>query len=119
MRHIWVTPSTMMSKQNGVRHWRSGNLRQIRGRKRWHREALRSCIGVRRTPMFSIWTLPIARINKRQNSRSDQMSVSRESMKKEKPAQLAGELQIGDLVVCRLGYGAMRITGDGVWGPPK
>ncbi len=25
----------------------------------------------------------------------------------------------GDLEVTRLGYGAMRITGDGVWGPPK
>ena len=25
----------------------------------------------------------------------------------------------GDLPVTRLGFGAMRITGDGVWGPPK
>jgi pyridoxine 4-dehydrogenase len=25
----------------------------------------------------------------------------------------------GDLEVRRLGYGAMRITGDGIWGPPK
>jgi aryl-alcohol dehydrogenase-like predicted oxidoreductase len=25
----------------------------------------------------------------------------------------------GDLVVTRLGFGAMRITGDGIWGPPK
>ena len=25
---------------------------------------------------------------------------------------------LGDLTVRRLGYGAMRITGDGVWGPP-
>ena len=25
----------------------------------------------------------------------------------------------GDLEINRLGYGAMRITGDGVWGPPK
>ncbi len=24
----------------------------------------------------------------------------------------------GDLTVHRLGYGAMQITGDGVWGPP-
>jgi len=24
----------------------------------------------------------------------------------------------GDLEVRRLGYGAMRITGDGIWGPP-
>src|SRR3979409_2539574 len=25
----------------------------------------------------------------------------------------------GDLPVYRLGFGAMRITGEGVWGPPK
>jgi pyridoxine 4-dehydrogenase len=25
----------------------------------------------------------------------------------------------GDLTVNRLGYGAMRVTGDGIWGPPK
>ena len=25
----------------------------------------------------------------------------------------------GDLNVNRLGYGAMRITGKGIWGPPK
>src|SRR5579863_1042587 len=37
----------------------------------------------------------------------------------QKPAQEAGELLIGnDLRVTRLGYGAMRITGKGIWGPP-
>jgi aryl-alcohol dehydrogenase-like predicted oxidoreductase len=30
----------------------------------------------------------------------------------------AGTIDLGDLRVRRLGYGAMRITGDGVWGPP-
>lgn len=30
----------------------------------------------------------------------------------------AGTVQLGDLAVNRLGYGAMRITGKGVWGPP-
>jgi aryl-alcohol dehydrogenase-like predicted oxidoreductase len=30
----------------------------------------------------------------------------------------AGTVALGDLVVNRLGYGAMRITGKGVWGPP-
>ena len=25
----------------------------------------------------------------------------------------------GDITIHRLGYGAMRITGDGIWGPPK
>ncbi len=30
----------------------------------------------------------------------------------------AGPITIGDLEVDRLGYGAMRITGPGIWGPP-
>jgi aryl-alcohol dehydrogenase-like predicted oxidoreductase len=30
----------------------------------------------------------------------------------------AGTIALGDLEVRRLGYGAMRITGEGVWGPP-
>ena len=49
------------------------------------------------------------------------MSVPPGSMsdQQEKPARHAGNLRIGDLVVCRLGYGAMRITGDGAWGPPR
>jgi pyridoxine 4-dehydrogenase len=35
-------------------------------------------------------------------------------------AAAAGTVTIGgDLVVNRMGYGAMRITGEGVWGPPK
>ena len=35
-------------------------------------------------------------------------------------AASAGTFAIGgDLTVTRLGFGAMRITGDGVWGPPK
>lgn len=25
----------------------------------------------------------------------------------------------GDMEVCRMGYGAMRLTGEGVWGPPR
>jgi pyridoxine 4-dehydrogenase len=34
-------------------------------------------------------------------------------------AAQAGEIVIGnDLRVTRLGFGAMRITGDGIWGPP-
>jgi aryl-alcohol dehydrogenase-like predicted oxidoreductase len=31
----------------------------------------------------------------------------------------AGTVKLGDLAVNRLGYGAMRITGKGVWGPPE
>src|SRR5579872_77916 len=35
------------------------------------------------------------------------------------PAAKAGEFVIGgDLRVFRLGFGAMRITGDGIWGEP-
>src|SRR5580658_2858433 len=35
-------------------------------------------------------------------------------------AAAAGTFKIGgDLTVNRLGYGAMRITGEGIWGPPK
>src|SRR5947207_8323602 len=36
------------------------------------------------------------------------------------PAAAAGTLKIGgDLVVNRMGFGAMRITGPGIWGEPK
>ena len=31
----------------------------------------------------------------------------------------SGTIDLGGKTVHRLGYGAMRITGDGVWGPPK
>ncbi|MHB1938700.1 MAG: aldo/keto reductase [Acidobacteriaceae bacterium] len=33
-------------------------------------------------------------------------------------AAAAGTVQLGDLTVHRLGYGAMRLTGNGIWGPP-
>ena len=34
-------------------------------------------------------------------------------------AAAAGTIDIGgDLTVNRMGYGAMRITGDGIWGDP-
>ena len=35
-------------------------------------------------------------------------------------ASLAGQVSLGgELTVNRLGYGAMRLTGEGIWGPPK
>jgi pyridoxine 4-dehydrogenase len=37
----------------------------------------------------------------------------------ETPASQAGTITIGDLTVNRMAYGAMRLTGDGIWGPPK
>ena len=41
-------------------------------------------------------------------------------MSTESLAEKSGTFHLGgDLPVYRLGFGAMRITGDGVWGPPK
>jgi pyridoxine 4-dehydrogenase len=35
-------------------------------------------------------------------------------------ASMAGEISLGgELSVYRLGFGAMRLTGEGIWGPPK
>jgi aryl-alcohol dehydrogenase-like predicted oxidoreductase len=40
--------------------------------------------------------------------------------KKELPAIQAGEISLGnEISVHRLGYGAMRLTGEGIWGSPK
>jgi pyridoxine 4-dehydrogenase len=40
-------------------------------------------------------------------------------MRRELSAAKAGTIEIGgDLTVTRLGYGAMRITGEGIWGDP-
>ncbi|RWR27042.1 oxidoreductase [Sinirhodobacter populi] len=33
-------------------------------------------------------------------------------------ASLSGQFRIGGITINRLGYGAMRITGPGIWGPP-
>lgn len=47
------------------------------------------------------------------------MSKKPSEGKKTGLAEAAGEFAIGnDLQVVRLGFGAMRITGNGVWGPP-
>src|SRR2546421_1019869 len=38
----------------------------------------------------------------------------------DRPARLSATFKIGgDLPVVRLGFGAMRITGPGIWGPPE
>jgi pyridoxine 4-dehydrogenase len=40
--------------------------------------------------------------------------------KKELSASLAGSVSLGgEISVHRLGFGAMRLTGEGIWGPPK
>src|SRR5271165_4276503 len=33
-------------------------------------------------------------------------------------AAASGHFLLGDIKINRLGYGAMRVTGKGVWGPP-
>jgi aryl-alcohol dehydrogenase-like predicted oxidoreductase len=35
------------------------------------------------------------------------------------PATLAGTVRLGDLTVHRMGFGAMRVCGPDIWGPPK
>jgi pyridoxine 4-dehydrogenase len=35
-----------------------------------------------------------------------------------RPVEASGSFQMGDLTVHRLGFGAMRITGKGIWGEP-
>ena len=40
--------------------------------------------------------------------------------KKELSASGAGDVSLGgEISVHRLGFGAMRLTGEGIWGPPK
>src|SRR5882757_4418911 len=34
-------------------------------------------------------------------------------------AMNAGTVKVGSFIVNRLGFGAMRITGQGIWGPPS
>jgi aryl-alcohol dehydrogenase-like predicted oxidoreductase len=46
--------------------------------------------------------------------RNDAMSDAKQTSS----ATAAGTVKLGDLTVNRPGYGAMRITGKGVWGPP-
>jgi pyridoxine 4-dehydrogenase len=39
---------------------------------------------------------------------------------KELSARLVGDISLGgEISVHRLGFGAMRLTGEGIWGPPK
>jgi aryl-alcohol dehydrogenase-like predicted oxidoreductase len=47
------------------------------------------------------------------------MTVSSNGNGNGSPAAAAGTITIGDLTVNRMGFGAMRITGDGIWGEPK
>lgn len=42
-----------------------------------------------------------------------------EGMKTEIRADAAGTVLVGDILVNRLGFGAMRLAGPGVWGRPR
>jgi aryl-alcohol dehydrogenase-like predicted oxidoreductase len=47
-------------------------------------------------------------------------STTSNSLLGEKPAQRSGTFSIGgDLPYTALGFGAMRITGNGIWGEPR
>jgi pyridoxine 4-dehydrogenase len=48
------------------------------------------------------------------------MEVNLNNNKKRLSATLAGNVLLGqELCLNRLGFGAMRLTGEGIWGPPK
>jgi pyridoxine 4-dehydrogenase len=47
------------------------------------------------------------------------LSVDKEPVMKSGNASASGQFKIGAITINRLGYGAMRITGPGVWGEPS
>jgi pyridoxine 4-dehydrogenase len=46
-------------------------------------------------------------------------ATATKSSKHNRPIDASGTFSLGDLRIHRLGFGAMRLTGDGIWGPPK
>jgi aryl-alcohol dehydrogenase-like predicted oxidoreductase len=48
-----------------------------------------------------------------------QPEMSKQASTLRRPVEASGTFVLGDLRVHRLGFGAMRLTGDGVWGPPR
>src|SRR5271156_6565164 len=55
-----------------------------------------------------------------QNMGNQNMGNQNMSEQNEGSASLAGTISLGNkLSVHRLGFGAMRLTGEGIWGPPK
>jgi aryl-alcohol dehydrogenase-like predicted oxidoreductase len=66
------------------------------------------------------WWIAIFEGAKQEEGRPEMKSTSAVQSGAERPAAKAGEFVIGgDLRVDRLGFGAMRITGKGIWGEPK
>ena len=51
------------------------------------------------------------------NAATDPTATAR-SIEATRPIEASGTFDLGDLTVHRLGFGAMRITGPGVWGEP-
>jgi aryl-alcohol dehydrogenase-like predicted oxidoreductase len=49
-------------------------------------------------------------------TRTEELDVT---PKAEQPVRSSGTFTLGDLPVHRLAFGAMRITGPGIWGPPE
>jgi pyridoxine 4-dehydrogenase len=49
-------------------------------------------------------------------TRTEEVDVTPDS---EQPVRSSGTFTLGDLPVHRLAFGAMRITGPGIWGPPE
>jgi aryl-alcohol dehydrogenase-like predicted oxidoreductase len=48
-----------------------------------------------------------------------QPAISEQPSAPRRPVEASGTFVLGDLRVHRLGFGAMRLAGEGVWGPPR
>jgi pyridoxine 4-dehydrogenase len=60
------------------------------------------------------------RLERRRDTKFELTVLEVNMNKKEISASLAGNISLGgEISVHRLGFGAMRLTGDGIWGPPK
>jgi pyridoxine 4-dehydrogenase len=60
------------------------------------------------------------RLERRRDTKFEFTGLEVNMNKKEISASLAGDISLGgESSVRRLGFGAMRLTGDGIWGPPK
>jgi pyridoxine 4-dehydrogenase len=110
-------PATCASRSQ---NWRGsaiilGALRKLQGGRAFFAAPLLSCYfkgDAVRQINFIYWIYLLERGNPMQN---DKPSVQRN----DPPAKKSGEFLIGnDLRVTRLGFGAMRITGEGIWGEP-
>jgi pyridoxine 4-dehydrogenase len=60
------------------------------------------------------------RLERRRDTKFEFTGLEVNMNKKEISASLAGDISLGgEISVRRLGFGAMRLTGEGIWGPPK